>query len=194
VLTPIGQVRDLFLLAEGEGRLWIVDQHVAHERILFERLADPARRETAEPLLFPLTLPLDQRQALVLEEHRGVLGEMGFVIEPFGDNNYIVRAVPISLVGKNYEQALRDMIDEMSALSEGGRVHLRREQVAMAAAGRACKAALKAGKGLSHAEMTRLLADLRHAHNPYTCPHGRPIFLQFNEEEIATLFGELTCG
>lgn len=193
-LVPVGQVRDLFLLASGEGRLWIVDQHVAHERILFERLADPAGRESAEPLLLPLTLPLDQRQALVLEDHRGLLGEMGFVIEPFGDNSYLVRAVPISLVGKNYEQVLRDMVDEMSALSEGGRVHLQREQVAMAAAGRACKAALKAGKTLSDAEMARLLADLSQTRNPYTCPHGRPIFLTFDEKEIAALFGETACG
>jgi DNA mismatch repair protein MutL len=119
---------------------------------------------------------------------------MGFAIEPFGDNNYIVRAVPLSLVGKNYEQALRDMVDELSALSEGGRIHLRREQVAMAAAGRACKAAVKAGKSLSRAEMIRLLADLRQTRNPYTCPHGRPIFLTFDEDEIAGLFGGPPCG
>jgi DNA mismatch repair protein MutL len=193
-LTPLGQTHDLFLIAEGEGRLWVIDQHVAHERILFERLANPQRRESAEPLLFPLTLPLDQRQALVLEEHRELLNEMGFAIEPFGDNNYIVRAVPLSLVGKNYEQALRDMVDELSALSEGGRIHLRREQVAMAAAGRACKAAVKAGMTLSRAEMTRLLADLRQTRNPYTCPHGRPIFLTFDEDEIASLFGGPPCG
>jgi DNA mismatch repair protein MutL len=193
-LTPLGQTHDLFLIAEGEGRLWVIDQHVAHERILFERLANPQRRESAEPLLFPLTLPLDQRQALVLEEHRELLNEMGFAIEPFGDNNYIVRAVPLSLVGKNYEQALRDMVDELSALSEGGRIHLRREQVAMAAAGRACKAAVKAGKSLSRAEMIRLLADLRQTRNPYTCPHGRPIFLTFDEDEIAGLFGGPPCG
>jgi DNA mismatch repair protein MutL len=193
-LTPLGQTHDLFMIAEGEGRLWVIDQHVAHERILFERLANPQRRESAEPLLFPLTLPLDQRQALVLEEHRELLNEMGFAIEPFGDNNYIVRAVPLSLVGKNYEQALRDMVDELSALSEGGRIHLRREQVAMAAAGRACKAAVKAGKSLSRAEMIRLLADLRQTRNPYTCPHGRPIFLTFDEDEIAALFGGPPCG
>jgi len=172
----------------------VIDQHVAHERILYERLSDPSRRESSEPLLFALTLPLDQRQALVLEEHRALLREMGFGIEPFGDNNYIVRSVPLSLVGKNYEQALRDMVDELSLLSEGGRVHLRREQVAMAAAGRACKAAIKAGKTLSRAEMTHLLADLRRTRNPYTCPHGRPVFLSFEEDEVAALFGEATCG
>jgi DNA mismatch repair protein MutL len=194
-LRPLGQARDLFLIAEGAGRLWILDQHVAHERILFDRLTDPDRpeAEAAEPLLIPLTLQLDSRQALVLEEYRTALGEMGYEIEPFGKDSFVVRSIPHSLLGRNYEQALRDTVDELAELSQGGRLQLRREQLAMAAAGRACKAAMKAGQPLSLSEMEQLIADLRASRNPYTCPHGRPIFVAFQPEEIARLFGEGSC-
>jgi DNA mismatch repair protein MutL len=194
-LRPLGQARDLFLIAEGAGRLWILDQHVAHERILFDRLTNPDRSEaeTAEPLLIPLTLQLGGREALVLEEYRAALGEMGYDIEPFGRGSFVVRAIPHSLLGHNYEQALRDTVDELTELSQGGRLQLRREQLAMAAAGRACKAAMKAGQPLSLEEMQRLITDLRASRNPYTCPHGRPIFVAFEPEEIAKLFGEARC-
>jgi len=194
-LRPLGQARDLFLIAEGAGRLWILDQHVAHERILFDRLTSPDRSEaeSPEPLLIPLTLQLAGREALVLEEYRAALGEMGYEIEPFGKGSFVVRAIPRSLLGRNYEQALRDTVDELTELSQGGRLQLRREQLAMAAAGRACKAAMKAGQPLSLEEMERLLSDLRASRNPYTCPHGRPIFVAFEPEEIAKLFGEGSC-
>jgi DNA mismatch repair protein MutL len=191
----LGQARDLFLIAEGAGRLWILDQHVAHERILFDRLTSPDRSEaeSPEPLLIPLTLQLAGREALVLEEYRAALGEMGYEIEPFGKGTFVVRAIPRSLLGRNYEQALRDTVDELTELSQGGRLQLRREQLAMAAAGRACKAAMKAGQPLSLEEMDRLITDLRASRNPYTCPHGRPIFVAFEPEEIAKLFGEGSC-
>jgi DNA mismatch repair protein MutL len=194
-LRLLGQARDLFLIAEGAGRLWILDQHVAHERILFDRLTDPDRpeAEAAEPLLIPLTLQLESRQALVLEEYRAALGEMGYEIEPFGRDSFVVRSIPHSLLGRNYEQALRDTVDELAELSQGGRLQLRREQLAMAAAGRACKAAMKAGQPLSLPEMEQLITDLRASRNPYTCPHGRPIFVVFQPEEIARLFGEASC-
>ena len=147
--------------------LWILDQHVAHERILFDRLTDPNRPEAepAEPLLIPLTLQLGNRETLVLEEYRAASGQMGYDIEPFGKGSFVVRAIPRSLLGRNYEQALRDTVDELTELSQGGRLQLRREQLAMAAAGRACKAAMKAGQPLSLAEMERLLTDLRASRN-----------------------------
>jgi DNA mismatch repair protein MutL len=213
-LRLVGQAQDLFILAEGAGRLWIIDQHVAHERVLFDDLAGaggaapwhldapaagvseaPAldRGEAAEPLLLPLTLELDARQLLAVTEHLELLAEMGFAIDPFGSAAVRVQSVPRSLHGSNYEQALRDMIDELAELSNGGQVRLRRDQLALAAAGRACKAAVKAGMSLTTEEMERLLADLRRTRNPFTCPHGRPVFVAYEEEEIARLFGPTRC-
>jgi DNA mismatch repair protein MutL len=193
-LRPLGQMRDLFVLAEAEGKLWIIDQHVAHERILFDRLTRPdAPPEPAEPLLIPLTLTLEPHETRALEAHQEALAELGFAVEAFGPRQFVVRAVPHSLLGQNYEQALRDMIDELAELSNGGRTHLRRDQLAMAAAGRACKAAIKAGQPLSQNEVERMLDELRHTRNPYTCPHGRPVFLIYSPEDVAALFGDRGC-
>jgi DNA mismatch repair protein MutL len=228
-LNLLGQAHDLFILAEAEGRLWIIDQHVAHERVLFDQLVAAGRqassggvgertsgsteelqvpsessspplvhsstpeREPAEALLVPLVLPVDARQALAVAEHADMLAGLGFSIETFGHGQVRVGSVPRSLVGRGYEQALRDMIDELAELSQGGQVRLRKEQLALAAAGRACKAAVKAGMALNRAEMERILADLRRCRNPYTCPHGRPVFLTYAAADLTQLFGLRTC-
>ena len=192
-LRFLGQAQELFLFAESEGQLWIIDQHVAHERILFDRLTAGTATETSEPLLIPATLQVDARTEVALTESLPTLADLGFDIEAFGPRQFRVRAVPRSLLGRNYEQALRDMVDELADLSRGGTVRLRREQVAQAAAGRACKAAVKAGQCLTPEEAERLLHDLRASRNPYTCPHGRPVFLIFREEDVATMFSEASC-
>lgn len=193
-LRLLGQAQDLFILAEGGGRLWVIDQHVAHERVLFDRMTAPRSvGEPAEPLLIPAAVDVDQAGALALEEHRELLAELGFGIEPFGPGRYQLRSVPRSLLGQDYETVLRDLADELAERTHGGQTHLRKEEVAAAAAGRSCKKAVKAGHHLSPAEMEQLLADLRATRNPYTCPHGRPVFLTFEPEEIAQLFGGRTC-
>jgi DNA mismatch repair protein MutL len=193
-LRPLGQIQDLFILAEGAGGFWIIDQHVAHERVLFDRMLEPGSvAEPSEALLIPATIDVDRAQAIALDEHREQLAELGFLIEPFGPGRYSLRSVPRTLVGRNYEAVFQDLADELAEQSRGGQVRLRREEVAMAAAGRSCKRAVKAGQKLSPAEMERLLADLGSARNPYTCPHGRPVFLTFDRDEVARLFGGRTC-
>lgn len=193
-LHLLGQSHDLFILAEGGGRFWVIDQHVAHERVLFDRLTAPgARGEPSEPLLIPATLDVERGHALALEDHRELLAELGFDVEPFGPGRFVLRSVPRSLLGRNYEAVFRDLADELAEKSHGGQVHLRKEEVAMAAAGRSCKSAIKAGQKQSDTEMRQLLADLRQARNPYTCPHGRPVFLNFDASEVAALFGSRTC-
>jgi DNA mismatch repair protein MutL len=192
-LTYLGQTQELFLIAEGGGRLWIIDQHVAHERVLFDRLTASSDPEASEALLIPVTVELDRSRSLALDENREALAELGFVIEPFGAGRYLLRSVPRSLLGRNYEVAFRDMADELSELSRGGQVRLRREEVAMAAAGRSCKSAVKAGQKLSTGEIEQLLADLRHARNPHTCPHGRPVFLTYEPADLDRLFGPRPC-
>jgi DNA mismatch repair protein MutL len=193
-LHVLGQARDLFILAEGGGRLWIIDQHVAHERVLFDRMTAPGSAgEPSEPLLIPATLDVDRAQALALDEHRDLLADLGFALEPFGPLRYQLRAIPGSLLGRDYQTVFRDLADELAERSNGGQTRLRKEEVAAAAAGRSCKSAVKAGMRLSTAEMERLLDDLRAARNPYTCPHGRPVFLTLEQADVAALFGEATC-
>lgn len=194
-LAYLGQSQDLFILAAGGDQLWIIDQHVAHERVLFDRLTAPeSRREPSEALLIPVSIEVDRPRALALEEHRGLLDELGFVVEAFGPGRCVLRAVPRSLIGRNYEQVFHDLADELAEQSQGGQYRLRKEEVAMAAAGRSCKSAVKAGQKLSTVEIEQLLSDLRTARNPHTCPHGRPVFLTYSEDEIARLFGGVSCG
>jgi DNA mismatch repair protein MutL len=190
-LRLLGQVRDLFILAEGDDRLWVVDQHVAHERVLFDRLIADAERvgEAPQRLLLPPVLRLDVPGAQALQEHLEVLAELGFAVEQCGERAYRLAAVPRSQVGRNYEVAFRDMVEELAESSRGGALRLRKEEVAAAAAGRACKRAVKAGQRLGSAEMSDLLAQLAVSRNPHTCPHGRPVFLAFSEAEVAELFG-----
>jgi DNA mismatch repair protein MutL len=194
-LTYLGQSQDLFIFAVGDGKLWIIDQHVAHERVLFDRLTAPGvAAEPAEPLLMPITLEVDRPRALALEDHRGLLDELGFVVEPFGPGRFVMRAAPRSLIGLNYERVFHDLADELAEQTQGGQVRLRKDEVAMAAAGRSCKSAVKAGQRLSEPEIQRLLEDLRHARNPHTCPHGRPVFLSYNQREIERMFGAQSCA
>jgi DNA mismatch repair protein MutL len=191
----LGQSQDLFILALGGGRLWVIDQHVAHERVLFDRLtAADGGREPAEPLLFPAHLVLDRARSLALGEHRSLLAELGFEVEATGADGWTLSAVPRSLLGRNYEAVFRDLADELAEQSQGGRVRLRRDEVAAAAAGRSCKSAVKAGRRLDPDEVRRLLADLRAARNPHTCPHGRPVFVTYSPAEIGRLFGSQSCA
>jgi DNA mismatch repair protein MutL len=192
----LGQADDLFILAEAAdtGDLWIIDQHVAHERILFDRMTAPdARKLRPQPLLVPPTLDVSPAQAQALEEHRELLDELGFSLELFGVGRYRLLAVPEHQLGLNYEQTFRDLADELSERSGGGATRLRREEVATAAAGRSCKRAVKAGQTLSPAEMERLLVELRTTRNPYTCPHGRPVFVLYTPRAIEELFGGDGC-
>lgn len=193
-LTLLGQAQDLFILAEGGGQLWVIDQHVAHERILFDRLTANSRvSEPPQPLLINTTLEVDAAQALALEEHREPLARLGFTVEPFGPGRYTLRGVPRALIGRNYETVFRDLADELTEQSQGGRTRLPDEELAAVAAGRSCKRAVKAGQALSRQEIEELLRELRSTRNPYTCPHGRPVFLAYDRRELAALFGRQSC-
>jgi len=192
-LHYLGQARDLFLLALGGDLLWVIDQHVAHERVLFDRLTAEGGREGPEPLLFPARLEVDRSRALALEEHRETLAALGFGVESVGPA-WLLRAVPRSLLGRNYEAVFRDLADELAEASQGGRLRLRPEEVAAAAAGRSCKTAVKAGQRLDPTEARRLLADLRGTRNPHTCPHGRPVFVTYEAAEVHRLFGGQRCA
>lgn len=194
-LVPLGQLRDLFILAGGGGDLWVVDQHVVHERVLFERLlARAGSGEVSCPLLFPVTVALDGPQAALLEENAAQLASLGFRFEAAGEGRVRIGGVPQDLVGRDYEAVFRDLVDELSESGVRGGGPARMEHLAAAAAGRACKAAVKAGQPLDSAEMERLLHDLGKCDNPYTCPHGRPVFLRFSRTDVQEIFGPVRCS
>ncbi len=186
-LTPIKQLAATYILAENEqGDLFIISQHRAHERILFEQLLK--RTEFGEVLrqglVVPFTLNLGQAQSAFVESNLGVLKQVGFELEPFGRNTFIVRTVPSAIIQHDYERLLFDIIDELTA----GELPATGELFHNLLAAIACKAAIKAGDLLSYEEMQKLLDDLLSLENPALCPHGQPIIIALTKSELDKRF------
>ncbi len=186
-LRVIGQAMKTFIVAETARGIVIVDQHVAHERILYEYLCGLKGSSAIEkqPLLTPVALHLDKRSAVLLQEKIDEIERVGFELEPFGGESYLVRAAPAALKGKDPTRALQDMIDELVESSLSRRLVPTREQIWITSA---CKMAVKSGDTLSIAEMEKLIVDLASTENPYLCPHGRPITITLGRDELFRKF------
>jgi DNA mismatch repair protein MutL len=187
LLRAVGQVGTSYLVAEGPDGLYLIDQHAAHERVLFERLmaAREAGTLEAQHLLEPLTIELTPAQTALMEEQAETLQELGFQIEPFGRQAFRLRAIPTLLSNINPEQALQVVVDDF----EEDEKPLEDEIVDRLAA-RVCKrAAIKAGQVLSMVEQQQLLADLEACQAPRTCPHGRPTMIHLSVDMLEKQFG-----
>ena len=186
LLRLIGQVGSAYLVAEGPDGLYLVDQHAAHERILFERFMAQRQEEIpSQTLLDPATVELDTASARLLEEHIEVMERLGFEIEPFGPNTYKVRRIPVLLAGSDPVAAVRAVIEDF----EEDETPLQNEIEAVII-GRVCKrAAVKAGKVLSPEEQKALLLDLEACQSPRTCPHGRPTMIHLSIDLLERQFG-----
>ncbi len=185
MLRVLGQIGQTYIIAEGPDGMYLIDQHAAHERVLFERLkAARAQRDTSgQPLLTPLTLDLPPRQATILSSHLEELAGLGFEIEPFGGETFLVRAVPAMLVEGDIAQAVADLVDE---LAEGGAIEAIEEKALITLV---CHSAVRAGKTLSLQEMRDLIRQLEETSQPHTCPHGRPTMIHLSAENLARQFG-----
>jgi DNA mismatch repair protein MutL len=185
-MAIIGQFADTYLVAATEGHdLLVIDQHAAHERVLYEQVKEREHsgRSTQE-LLVPVTLSLRPAEAGLLREYLPVLAADGFRIEEFGADSFIVQAVPVVLGRMEDADVIREILDELVTGKE--RVSLgHRESLARIIA---CRAAVKAGAVLSPDQARRLIAQLGMTKNPYTCPHGRPTILRFTKTQIETMF------
>ena len=178
----VGQLQDTFIVAANEEEVFFVDQHVAHERVLFERLkADLATGPLpSQELLFPLTLEMAPSSQTLLGEWHPTLAGLGFDLQEFGGATLLLRAVPALLKGEEPRQLLDALVDEIRPAGRAPTAPL----VDRALAFVACRAAVKAGAPLGREEMTRLLADLSLTGTPFFCPHGRPIVSRLSLREI----------
>ncbi|HQK93170.1 MAG TPA: DNA mismatch repair endonuclease MutL [Armatimonadota bacterium] len=183
----VGQALSSYVVAEIDGALCIIDQHAAHERVLFAQALDAlmGRALPSQGLLVPLTLHLPAPEATALREHQALLEQLGFRVEPFGGNSVVVRSVPAALGRRSPHAVLTDMAEALSGQGEFGRLPDPRER---AAASMACKAAVKADDPLTPEEMAALLRDLVAAPDHATCPHGRPTILRLPPEALARQF------
>jgi DNA mismatch repair protein MutL len=183
----LGQLDRTYIIASSSRGLLIVDQHVAHERVLYEKLTVLRQRQPlpVQQLLTPLVFHLDRRTAALLGEHLQEIQNMGFLLEPFGSDSVVLRGVPAWLRQRNVEALVRDLLDEIAELGVQRRLPLTEESLV---ATTACKMAVKAGDTLSHTEMNHLLQELAETENPYLCPHGRPVVLVLSIEELERRF------
>ena len=186
-LRIIGQAMNTFIVAETNHGLVIIDQHVAHERIIYEYLCGlkgPTAIEK-QPLLIPQTLHLDKRSAILLRERIDEVINVGFDLEPFGGESYVVRAVPAAIRTKDPIKVLKDLVEELVEATVSRKLVPTREQIWITSS---CKMAVKAGDPLSFAEMEKLVTDLALTENPYLCPHGRPITITLSTDAILKMF------
>jgi len=184
VLRVIGQMGGTYVIAEGPEGMYLIDQHAAHERVLYERFWRARRRGSPEVqgLLAPVSLEASPRQRALLSEQAEPLREHGFDIEPFGDGAFVLRSIPQQLAGGDVRQAVLEFLDRMVEEGEGDR----RDRVAMSLA---CHGAIRAGNTLSLEEMRELVRQLEESEAPNTCPHGRPTMVHLSAEALARGFG-----
>ena len=184
VLRVLGQLLSSYIVAEGPDGLYLIDQHAAHERILFEQIWAQRSRQAVEiqGLLQPVTLEVDPKQGEILRAHYKNLGEFGFSIEPFGERTYLVRAVPLLLYSKDWVGMLKELLDSLTGADKTSWA----ESVAMSLA---CHGAVRAGQALTDAEMRELARKLEITALPHTCPHGRPITIRLSSGQLEREFG-----
>jgi DNA mismatch repair protein MutL len=190
-LRPLGQLRESFILAVGEDGLWIIDQHVAHERVLFEKILRDRQVEKNERqrLLMPLLVELKPWQMVIFAEIADELEKNGFEVEPFGPQTLAVKAAPIGLEGKALERMLAQVIEQAGEDSakyeQNNDLSTLRSRIA---ASIACHAAIKVNMPLDLQRMEWLLSELAKTNHPTNCPHGRPIALHYSWKDIQKAF------
>ena len=186
LLRLVGQIANAYLVAEGPDGLYLVDQHAAHERVLFEKLM-AERNETiaGQRLLTAVTVELPPHQAVMLEGQLATLNRLSFEVEEFGQNTFLVRSVPAILAGMSPQAALRVLVEDF----EEDETPLQAEVEAKIIA-RVCKrAAVKAGQPMSQDEQQALMRDLEACESPRTCPHGRPTMIHLSVDLLERQFG-----
>jgi len=185
MLRVLGQVGGTYVIAEGPTGMFLIDQHAAHERVLYERFQTERAeaRVSSQGLLEPLVVQPGPRQAALMQERLVSLKEFGFEIEPFGGDTYLVRAVPAILQGTDLPQTILDIADEAD---NRDRVDSWQEMVTV---NLACHGAVQAGQTLSMQQMRDLVRQLEETKLPRTCPHGRPTILHVSAEQLQREFG-----
>ena len=198
LLRLVGQIASTYLVAEGPDGLYLVDQHAAHERVLFERMMSQRSGEIpGQALLQPLAVDFSPANARLLAEQLPLLGRLGFQVEAFGPNTFLVRTIPSLLAGSDPAAALRALVedfeeDETPLQAEIATFVPERRQLWVEARiiARVCKrAAVKAGHPLSPEEQRALLLDLEACQSPRTCPHGRPTMIHISVDLLERQFG-----
>lgn len=183
MLRVMGQISNSYIIAEGPEGLYLIDQHAAHERIVYEKIFKQRQEKgvEAQGLLAPISLEITPRQEVSLKKRWSLLESFGFSLESFGDRTYLLRALPAVLNGEEGKQSLLEILD---AQEMPGEQWERKIAISMA-----CHSAVRAGLKMSHDEMRELIAQLEKAEQPRTCPHGRPTMIHLSSGQLEKEFG-----
>ena len=185
-LTPIYQLMPTYIVATDGQELVLIDQHAAHERILYDQLSRESRVTCRQSLLIPETIELSVGETMALLSNLDNLKGIGFEIAEFGGNSFIVRAVPAVSARVPLKQLLLDIVTELLEIGSSAQLEVKKENIRKLVA---CHSAIKAGDKLTPQEMSQLIRDLYLTENPLTCPHGRPTMIRITPEELAKRFG-----
>lgn len=182
----IGQLFDTYWMVEYEDKLFIIDQHAAHEKVLYEKTMKKVREKTfsSQTLSPPIILTLSIEEIEMLEKYREQIDAFGYEIEPFGGKEYAVTAIPADFTGIDTKTMFLEMLDDFANINENDSPNAIMEKVASMS----CKAAIKGNQHISRPEAERLIDELLELENPYNCPHGRPTIISMTKYEIEKKF------
>jgi DNA mismatch repair protein MutL len=185
ILRVLGQLASSYIMAEGPEGLYLVDQHAAHERVIFDKVLVQRSQQKVEVqgLLEPLNIELSPKQEEILNSRGQLLSQFGFNLEHFGGRSYLLRAVPAVMAGANLIEAIRSLLDSLGSDEEPSQ---REEKIAQSLA---CHGAIKAGQSLTMEEMRGLIRQLEETDSPRTCPHGRPTMIYLSSKQLEKEFG-----
>lgn len=184
-LKILGFLGDTYIVAASETGLMVIDQHAAHERVLYERILGNSGEVASQKLLIPVTIEVSKSAMLVAERLEKQLAEAGFEIEPFGQNSLIVNSVPADIRQENISELVISLLDSLIEDDAASRNSTDLEKVAMAA----CKSAVKANDKLTESEALSLLRQMAKCELPFSCPHGRPTVINISTSELEKRFG-----
>ncbi len=182
----IGQVFDTYWLIQFEDKLYIIDQHAAHEKVKYERFIKQYQEKSilTQNLMPPIIVSLTGQEESILKEYEETFQALGFEVEAFGGNEYALRAVPLDLYGCNEKQMFLEVLDELADVGPRGNLKVVEEKIASMS----CKAAVKGNNTLSSEEAEKLIDELLTLENPYNCPHGRPTIITMSKYEMEKRF------
>lgn len=182
----IGQLFETYWLVQFEEKLFFIDQHAAHEKVLYERIMEQLHTKefTSQSIYPPILITVSMQEEELLKKYQEYFEELGFVLEPFGGKEYSVTAVPANLFGLNGKDLILEIIDGLVQLSGHEAPRMVTEKIASMA----CKAAVKGNQKLSEAEIEELIDELLTLENPYHCPHGRPTIISMSKYELEKKF------
>jgi len=183
----LGQLDNSFIILQGKKGLVVVDQHVAHERILYERFKNASKNKKidVQQLLFPVPVEFSPAESELLTPHLERLGELGMEVELFGKNEFLLRSVPAILKNNDHAQILRETVGLLSGQQNPDILEEKFEDILIMMS---CRNAIKVNHPLGPDQIAKLMADLEQTEMPFTCPHGRPIALFYDMEDLLKKF------